>query len=71
MTTVPDYVPVAVAAELVGRDPSRIYRWVRTGEVPSRETSRGIEVLVVAVQRVAGTKRRGRPSRRDTPRLQR
>jgi len=63
---VKEWLTIAEAALLVGRHPSRIYRWIDAGHLPGRENVDGVlEVRADAVRAAEATVRRGRP--RGTP----
>lgn len=65
MTDVPkpkEWVTVAEAAILVGRDKRQIYRWINGGRLATRINVDGVtEVLSKAIARVEGEVKRGRP----------
>lgn len=63
MTPAPkEWVTVAEAAILAGRDKRQVYRWIDKSLLATRINSEGVtEVLSKAVVRVETTIRRGRP----------
>ena len=58
----PEWVPVVAAANIVGRHPRSVYRWIASGRLKSRLSVDGIkEVRLSAVIAVEAQVRRGRP----------
>lgn len=72
MTNTPkpkEWVTVAEAAVLVGRDKRQIYRWIDRGRLATRANVEGVtEVLSKAVLRVESEVKRGRPKGRPSRR---
>lgn len=57
-----EWITVAEAAVLVGRDKRQIYRWIDQGRLATVVNGEGVtEVLSKAVRRVEGEVKRGRP----------
>lgn len=57
-----EWVTIAEAAVLVGRDKRQIYRWIDRGRLATRTNVDGVtEVLSKAVTRVESEVKRGRP----------
>lgn len=57
-----EWITIAEAALLVGRDKRQMYRWIENGLLASRVGSDGVtEVLSKAVLRVESVVKRGRP----------
>ncbi|QPZ39719.1 helix-turn-helix domain-containing protein [Paramicrobacterium chengjingii] len=57
-----EWLSVKEAAFMVGRHPSRVYRWIESGQLGSRVTSDGrTEVRSGDVVRVEAVVKRGRP----------
>jgi len=63
MTAQPkEWVTVAEAAILIGRDKRQVYRWIERDRLATRQNAAGVtEVLSKAIIRVEKTVRRGRP----------
>lgn len=62
MTQMKEWVTMKVAAEMVGRHVSQIYRWIDSGRLATRTNIYGVtEVLTKAVLRIEPTVKRGRP----------
>lgn len=64
-----EWVTVAEAAILAGRDKRAVYRWIDQGRLATRLNAEGVtEVLSKAVVRVEADVKRGRPRGRPTRR---
>lgn len=57
-----EWITVAEAAALVGRDKRQIYRWIDQNRLATRKSPAGVvEVLAKAVLRIEPDVKRGRP----------
>jgi hypothetical protein len=62
VTAMNDWVTVSEAALLANREKSVIYKWIRSGKLPSQVDPRGVAlVLAKHVLRVEAGQKRGRP----------
>ena len=62
VTAMNDWVTVSEAAVLANREKSVIYKWIRSGKLPSQVDPRGVALVMAKhVLRVEAGQKRGRP----------